>query len=120
MARGRRLGRCRVASLPLCPFSLGELLVPCLVMGAQEESSNSSEIWKMIIDAGIVGFYGNRQMPGKNPDPRIALYSIWPLEHCSKNLSRLTVLISPCPLILLSLPPSSVDPLPSLSPSPSS
>lgn len=56
---GRRLEWCRVAGLPLCPFSLDKPPVPCLVMWAQEDSSNASEIWKTIFDAEVFGLYGN-------------------------------------------------------------
>ena len=84
-------------------------------MWAQEESSNASEIWKTIIDAGILVSM-ETQMPEKNPNktPTLGLpcTSIWPLKRCSKNLSRIAVLISPHPLFFHFLPlPQSPFPL---------
>lgn len=112
--RGWRPGPCRVASLPLLPFSLDEpsALVPCLVMEAQEESSNTKETWKMITAAGILSLYGNRQVPEKkNPDPRNSPGLLVPaLGHLSIAAQ---VLAGQKPSFLLSLS-SSAALLPSL------
>ena len=53
---GWRPGWCRVASLPLCPFSPAEplTLVHCCVMEAQEESSDTREAWKMLLQQELL------------------------------------------------------------------
>ena len=80
-------------------------------MEAQEESSNAKETWKMITAAGILGLYGNRQVPEKNPDPRNSPGLLVPaLGHLSIAAQ---VLAGQKPSFLLSLS-SSAALLPSL------
>ena len=98
---GWRPGWCRVASLPLCPFSLAEplVLVHCCVMEAQEESSNTRETWKMLLQQELLVSMeidkGLKKTPDPSSSPGLPCTSTGPVEHCSTSSSRTEKPISP-------------------------
>lgn len=66
-------------------------------MGKQEESSHTRETWKVAIETGILGLYGNRQGPEKTLTPEILKGCLVPaFGHLSltAEISRVTILFT--------------------------